>query len=372
MRRASALFCEYCNETLETILELSELRVLDVSTEQGLSSFPTVHQICVPDVLKHLVNFDMSGNAFGFTMSDIRDFIQNHPNLEVIGLIGLGEPIKANDICELSRNYPNVMMIGDTGDPLVKALTSDNVCRSIKLRLLYTLQKKWLVMNNQDNSVIANVVLSLMQSCINDREIILAVDKVLKKFLFFLRGDASLQFADRIANPIFACMKHHRNNLCALRNCFFLLFEVISSVAISEKILCIKQIIRSLQGFNDNKLMEQGLNIIHLVTCKMSEDEKKTITADSEYLEWLLTVIVKHLPRSAVKTLLAFSSEHPLSYIPVANSNPNCIPDRSRRLGCLLEILDLLIERNSDACQTLAELGGIMIIAALIQVCPPA
>ncbi|KAM7543070.1 hypothetical protein Aperf_G00000006490 [Anoplocephala perfoliata] len=151
-------------------------------------------------------------------------------------------------------------MIGDTGDPLVKALTSNNVCRSIKLRLLYTLQKKWLVMNNQDNSVIAN----------------------------------------------------------------------------------------------------------------MSEDEKKTITADSEYLEWLLTVIVKHLPRSAVKTLLAFSSEHPLSYIPVANSNPNCIPDRSRRLGCLLEILDLLIERNSDACQTLAELGGIMIIAALIQVCPPA
>ncbi|KAM7543072.1 hypothetical protein Aperf_G00000006498 [Anoplocephala perfoliata] len=144
MHCACALQDEYRKETLLTIVVLTELRVLDVSKSAGFVPClrdAGAHPACAPNVLKHLTTFDLSGNAFGFTMSDIRDFIENHPNLKTIGLAGLNYN-EAMGICEISRNYPNIMVIGDTGDPLVKGLTSNNACCSIKLRLLYSMKRR--------------------------------------------------------------------------------------------------------------------------------------------------------------------------------------------------------------------------------------
>ncbi|KAM7542269.1 hypothetical protein Aperf_G00000006543 [Anoplocephala perfoliata] len=303
--------------TAAALGRLTNLRVLNISgtdfTSEGLQR--------LVEVLPHLHSLDISKTRID-NISCLRDFIQNHPNLKIFGLAGL-DYCGAMGICELSRNHPNLMAL-----------------------------------------------LGLMQSRIDDREIISEVIEVIDSLFFFLDEDVHLKFADLIVNTIFACMKPHRNKLGALRNCFFLLFEVISSVAITERILCNNRIIRSLQVFNDEKLRKQGHDMIHLVTFKLSETEKKTVTNDSECLEWLLTVIMKLLPRSPLMTLRAFSNDYLPSYIPVANSNPNFVPDHCRQLERMLDILYLLIAGNSDACQAFSELGGIIIVAGVIQVCP--
>ncbi|KAM7542391.1 hypothetical protein Aperf_G00000006504 [Anoplocephala perfoliata] len=250
MHCTCALREEYRKETLLTIVVLTELRVLDVSKSAGIvPRLLDVDVVCAPNVWKHLTTLDLSGNAFGFTMSDISQFIQKHPNLTTIGLTGLhfSEAVR---IRELSRSHPNLMVIGDTGDPLVKALTSNNVCRSIKLRLLDTLLRSKPYWYNSD-------------------------------------------------------------------------------------------------------------------VLNMSKAEKTTITTDSECLKFLFTVIVNHLPQSTVKTLLPFSND----YFTRSNSNSNFDHDHCWRVNFVLQLLHKLIKRNSDACQTFAEHGGAMIVAAVIQVC---
>nr|CDS32535.2 growth factor receptor bound protein [Hymenolepis microstoma] len=64
---------ESMKATLSTILELKELRVLDVSNElQQLSHrFPAVDQLIEPGRFPYLERFDMSDNPFGLTVKDV-------------------------------------------------------------------------------------------------------------------------------------------------------------------------------------------------------------------------------------------------------------------------------------------------------------
>lgn len=99
------------------------------------------------------------------------------------------------------------------------------------------------------------------------------------------------------------------------------------------------------------------------------ETKERVTTVDSECLKWLLTVIVEnHLPRSAVKRLLATGDDCLLGYIPVNDSKPDFVPHRPKKLITILDILYSLVRESSEACQTFIELGGIMIVGEAIQV----
>ncbi|KAM7542335.1 hypothetical protein Aperf_G00000006523 [Anoplocephala perfoliata] len=101
----------------------------------------------------------------------------------------------------------------------------------------------------------------------------------------------------------------------------------------------------------------------------MSKEERKALAIHSECQKWLLTVIVKkYLPQSAVKRILAFSNDYHLSYIPVDDSNPEFVLNGWNYPYSIMDILCLLNENNSDACQTFVELGGVMIVAEVIQI----
>ncbi|KAM3171591.1 hypothetical protein ACTXT7_016312 [Hymenolepis weldensis] len=62
------------NRTLSTILELKELRILDVSTYMngGLEPYANANQLIKPKTLPHLRYFDISGNPFSLDIQDIR------------------------------------------------------------------------------------------------------------------------------------------------------------------------------------------------------------------------------------------------------------------------------------------------------------
>ncbi|KAM3171593.1 hypothetical protein ACTXT7_016314 [Hymenolepis weldensis] len=61
------------NRTLFTILELKELRILDVSTyvNGGLEPYANANQLIKPETLPHLRYFDISGNPFHLDIADV-------------------------------------------------------------------------------------------------------------------------------------------------------------------------------------------------------------------------------------------------------------------------------------------------------------
>nr|CDS30090.2 plasma membrane calcium transporting ATPase [Hymenolepis microstoma] len=101
---------------LSTILELKELRFLDVSFLHYLkkSRLPEVDRFIEPGILPHLHYLEMSSNPFGLKTEDIKTLIKNKANLRFLGfLIGLNESLPGNRaIDELSIRYPNIMICG--------------------------------------------------------------------------------------------------------------------------------------------------------------------------------------------------------------------------------------------------------------------
>lgn len=62
------------SRALSTILELSELRVLDVSSagDRDRPRCPAVDRLCEPETLPHLTHFDICGNQFSLKLVDVK------------------------------------------------------------------------------------------------------------------------------------------------------------------------------------------------------------------------------------------------------------------------------------------------------------
>nr|CDS32747.1 protein zyg 11 B [Hymenolepis microstoma] len=93
--------------TLTVLLKLKKLRILDIS-QHGLHSTSRSRAVDIfveSSTLPCLKCFHLSGNPYGFTVADISKFVENHPTLEVLGLIGcfglfpmLNAPTKYNNL----------------------------------------------------------------------------------------------------------------------------------------------------------------------------------------------------------------------------------------------------------------------------------
>ncbi|KAM3171178.1 hypothetical protein ACTXT7_017149, partial [Hymenolepis weldensis] len=111
---------------LSTILELQELRILDVSHYEsgGDVRYRRVDRLCEWGVLPHLKELDISGNPFCLTGADVSKFIENHPNLNAIGLVAWRTPEDRPHFDEICATYPTINIVGgESEDQMIKAIT---------------------------------------------------------------------------------------------------------------------------------------------------------------------------------------------------------------------------------------------------------
>ncbi|VUZ53534.1 unnamed protein product [Hymenolepis diminuta] len=108
---------------LTTILELKKLRYLDVSNHNRHASirFPIVDRLVESQSLQCLEYLNYNGNPFLFTYRDIQNFIENHPALKLVGLIGCADLWA---VINETAKYPNIM---------VSCLTIINSTKGFKL-----------------------------------------------------------------------------------------------------------------------------------------------------------------------------------------------------------------------------------------------
>ncbi|VDO14584.1 unnamed protein product, partial [Rodentolepis nana] len=101
---------------LSTILELSELRFLDVA----MFPFPLqwrlheIEQLIGPASLPHLKHLEMCGNSFNLTISDLQTLAKNKPNLEFLGLAMWNKATlhESWEIENLSIEHPDIKICG--------------------------------------------------------------------------------------------------------------------------------------------------------------------------------------------------------------------------------------------------------------------
>ncbi|VDM21198.1 unnamed protein product, partial [Hydatigera taeniaeformis] len=256
---------------LSTVLELKELRVLDVSSasDRDKPRLPAVDRLCAPGALPHLTHFDICGNQFSLKLSDVRNFIANHPNLEFLGLAAW--PSRQNHelegIYQLSLKYPNITMLGDRGEkPLLNTLTR-NKDRRIYLQNAFhnifeeTISREWL------NPDLLAAVLRVMRLHMNKQDMILAGTAVVYNLT---RGEQSaylpLELLNRAVSITLMSIEHHQGQVQLLKNCFLTLCSdnVLHRAQFSCK-RCCELVFRSLIKFNDIHMKRMGVAIISIL-----------------------------------------------------------------------------------------------------------
>ncbi|VDO08370.1 unnamed protein product [Rodentolepis nana] len=100
------------NQMLLTILELKELRQLDVSnlSYSSPSRVEAVDALLEPEQLPHLVHLEMSGNPFQCTLRDLHILIRNKKNLKYLGVAEFSKELLPDEyaVGRLATKYSHI------------------------------------------------------------------------------------------------------------------------------------------------------------------------------------------------------------------------------------------------------------------------
>ncbi|KAM3179934.1 hypothetical protein ACTXT7_017296, partial [Hymenolepis weldensis] len=120
--------------TLSVLLDLKELRVLDVSHigYTATSRFPAADVFVQGQFAPHLKHLDISGNPFRLTRIDILDFIKNHSNLGFLGLAAFN-----TDLTELFEKFPTLEIIDGKGEEQITKMIKRYVNRLCYLKCAF-------------------------------------------------------------------------------------------------------------------------------------------------------------------------------------------------------------------------------------------
>ncbi|VDK21892.1 unnamed protein product [Taenia asiatica] len=359
---------------LSTVLELKELRVLDVSSasDRDKPRLPSVDRLCAPGALPHLTHFDICGNQFSLKLSDVRNFIVNHPNLEFLGLAAW--PSRQNHelegIYQLSLKYPNITMLGDRGEkPLLNTLTR-NKDRRIYLQNAFhnifeeTISREWL------NPDLLAAVLRVMRLHMNKQDMILAGTAVVYNLT---RGEQSaylpLELLNRAVSITLMSIEHHQGQVQLLKNCFLTLCSdnVLHRAQFSCK-RCCELVFKSLIKFNDIHMKRMGVAIISILAAEIPTADLREISSDHKRLQQLLMYVVeKCLLQRDVDALLAESHDNMLDYLAHAEVALEGSPVYDTTLRFTLSALWNLTDECPEACQAFVKVGGLLIYAKVLK-----
>nr|CDS33552.1 eri1 exoribonuclease 3 [Hymenolepis microstoma] len=362
------------SRALSTILELSELRVLDVSSagDRDRPRCPSVDRLCEPDCLPHLTHFDICGNQFSLKLVDVKNFIKNHPNLEFVGLAAWPsrQYHELQGIYQLSLDYPHIAMTGDRGEKLLLATLIRNKDRRIYLQNAFhnifeeTASRDWL------NPDLLAAVLRVMRLHMNKQDMILAGTAVVYNLT---RGEQSAQLPldllNRAVSTTLTSIEHHQEQVQLLKNCFLTLCSdnVLHRAKFSCK-RCCELVFKILIRFNDIHIKRMGVAIISILAAEILTSDLKEISSDSRRLQRLLIYVVeKCLLQCDVEALMSENDNRMLSYLHQADVSLEGSPIYDTTLRFTLSALWNLTDECPEACQTFVNVGGLVIYAKVLK-----
>ncbi|RTG85573.1 Zyg-11 protein [Schistosoma bovis] len=323
MHRLQLETTEDMAKLLYTVVELNQLRILDISDKprNAVGRYDAVDKFCSPEALPFLEHIDLSGNQFGLKLSDARAFLENHPRLTYAGFASWlsSHEDELEGIYRLSQQYPHI-----------------------------------------------TAVLRVMRLHLRRMEMILAGTAVIYNLT---RSEQSNQLPidllNRAVRMTLTAMEKFPDNRQLQKNCFLTLCsDTVLYRATFNCIQCCELVFNNLLSFDDIHMKRMGVAIISILAAEISTSGLSDLAKDPRRIECFLSYVAdKCLLVSDVPDLGSALR----SYMPQLRLRTVGAPIFDTTLRFTLSALWNLTDECPEACLRFVRQGGLIIYEKVLK-----
>ncbi|VUZ42244.1 unnamed protein product [Hymenolepis diminuta] len=355
---------------LAALLELNELRILDISHHRlrASSRSSAVDILIESQSLPHLKHFEINGNPYCFTITDVSKFVENHPTLEVLGLLGFNDLLPTVNAATKCRK----LEIFGGGGGEERAIKTIRLCKNrpccldwaffevideIEGGIHYTFKIIDAVISALEEQDFPSVAISTGSSIIRSIFVEYGLSNVSAELLnrvynCVLIGIEKVDDADDIPNIICDILLQGKTEI-DYRRCFNIGLRCLEIYRVSETLADALYLSRCCIGF-------------------LSEAEIGEAAFNSSYIKSLLKCAAElYLEKEDAKKLIEEYGEEKLFYlkdfeeiITEDDTWGNLFPSN----GDVIAMLKRLMENRPYACSSFITLGGIEILTKILEV----
>ncbi|CAH8657905.1 unnamed protein product [Schistosoma bovis] len=370
MHRLQLETTEDMAKLLYTVVELNQLRILDISDKprNAVGRYDAVDKFCSPEALPFLEHIDLSGNQFGLKLSDARAFLENHPRLTYAGFASWlsSHEDELEGIYRLSQQYPHITMLGDRGDQLLLNTLTRNKDRAFYLQ--HALHSIFDATSNRESVKpdLLQAVLRVMRLHLRRMEMILAGTAVIYNLT---RSEQSNQLPidllNRAVRMTLTAMEKFPDNRQLQKNCFLTLCsDTVLYRATFNCIQCCELVFNNLLSFDDIHMKRMGVAIISILAAEISTSGLSDLAKDPRRIECFLSYVAdKCLLVSDVPDLGSALR----SYMPQLRLRTVGAPIFDTTLRFTLSALWNLTDECPEACLRFVRQGGLIIYEKVLK-----
>ncbi|CAK9828911.1 Protein zyg-11 homolog B [Anthophora retusa] len=303
---------------ISVLLELNELRNLDISDEKDMHALNSVLGPAKPkitDFLKavhcmpYLTNLDLSGKG-DIDPKDLKEFIKAHPYLRFLGLVSTDACYIDSLVIRTNQDYRSELVVSGTASEsqILEALRR-YTCRPLYLeKCLFNLFR--LTHNFLEPRVdVIKLVLPGMREHPQEVRVQLPCTACLYNLT---KGEFAIMIHPSILKQVveltMIAMESYPTNYRLQMNTLLILCSdrILQDVAF-DKYRCARLVLNSLSAFNEPSMNRMSVAICSILAAKISTVETSMLGAQSQYMSKLLAMVRSKLESKSVDITMKFT-----------------------------------------------------------------
>ncbi|XP_014612203.1 PREDICTED: protein zyg-11 homolog B-like [Polistes canadensis] len=306
-----------CGNLIPILLELNELRNLDISDEKDTYAFemfaPNKQKIgdflkavhCMP----HLTSLDLSGKD-EINPKDLKEFIKEHPHLKFLGLVHSDTCYEDSLINPANEDYkPDLVVSGTATESQILEALKKYTCRSVYIqKCLFNLFR--LTPNFFEPRVdVIKLVLPGMREHPQEFRVQMAATACLYNLT---KGESAVMIHPSILKQIvdltLTAMESYPSHYQLQKNTLLTLCSdrILQDVTF-DKYRCARLVMNCLSTFDDASMNRMSVAICSILAAKISTAETSMLGAQPQYMSKLLTMVKSKVQSNSVDITMKFT-----------------------------------------------------------------
>ncbi|XP_012140071.1 protein zyg-11 homolog B isoform X2 [Megachile rotundata] len=303
---------------ISVLLELNELRNLDISDEKDMHALNCVLGPAKPkitDFLKavhcmpHLISLDLSGKA-DIEPKDLKEFIKAHPHLRFLGLVSTDACYDDSLINPANEDYrPELVVSGTATESQILEALRRYTCRPLYLeKCLFNLFR--LTHNFLESRVdVIKLILPGMREYPQEVRVQVPCTACLYNLT---KGEFAIMIHPSILKQVveltmIAMETYPTNHRLQMNTLLTLCSDRILQEVTFDKYRCAKLVLNSLLTFDDPSMNRMSVAICSLLAAKISTVETSLLGAEPMYMSKLLKMVKSKMETKSVDITMKFT-----------------------------------------------------------------
>ncbi|XP_043289937.1 protein zyg-11 homolog B-like isoform X2 [Venturia canescens] len=306
-----------CDNLKSVLVELNELRTLDISDEKDSYNFEMFAPVRskITDLLKttdcmpHLTSLDISGKD-DIDAPDLKKFIKAHPHLEFLGLVHSDACYDDSLVNSANKDYkPDLVVSGLASDSQILEALRRYSCRPVYVqKCLYNLFRLTPHFSEARVDVI-KLVLPGMRAHPQEFRVQMAATACLYNLT---KGELASKIHPSVLKQIvdltLTAMESYPNHYQLQKNTLLTLCSdrILQDVTF-DKYRCAKLVMNCLSAFDDPSMNRMSVAICSILAAKISTVETSMLGAKPQYMAKLLSMVRSKLQAKSVDVTMKFT-----------------------------------------------------------------